>query len=278
MARSYLERFLNESEWQDHAVGIIEEAVPTMGELERYGELDESDGTRACRKMFKAVVVWEQIGHSLWERLRKDSGRDTRVHRFGSYTMMSAPSQPQDKPEDKAQDKPEDKPRRPSHHRMIGSRDLNPLSIIMEQPTTPLKSRRSSLTSLNTSLSRNRGHDDHENSPPSPRTRRPQAAVRRSSSVPATRRRFALQADCDCCEGGVHDNERRATDPGPSVESGWSSDEEDEGKSELRLRSAATFPRKLSKNCAHAVRRTFEALHESRGRHGNGERRPSAGS
>jgi hypothetical protein len=273
MARSYLERFLNESEWQDHMVSIIQEAVPTMGELESYGELDESEGTRACRKMFKAVVVWEQIGHSLWEKLRDDSRRDVREHRFGSYTMTSTPTQSQPRSEDKPQHKPEDKPRRPSHHRMLGSRDLNPLSIIMEQPTTPLKSRRSSLTSLST---RQRDDDEHDHAPPSPRRRRPQATVRRSSSVPATRRRFALQADCDCCEGGVHDNERRATDPGPSATSGWSSDESegegDESIGDLRLRSAATFPRKLSKNCKHAVRRTFEALHDSRGR------RPSLGS
>ncbi|GAB0137638.1 hypothetical protein EsDP_00005895 [Epichloe bromicola] len=70
-ARNYVVEFLQASEWR-HQMGqitVVYEAVPTMEELESYGDLDEKEGTRTCRKLFKAPVVWEELGHGLWKVL-----------------------------------------------------------------------------------------------------------------------------------------------------------------------------------------------------------------
>lgn len=159
----------------------------------------------------------------------------------------------------------------------------------MEQPNEPQKSRRSSQASVISHFSRGRkaslsslmGHDRHAAAPTSSSARRPRAVPRRSSSVPTTsRKRFQkLDAECTCCEGEHHDGPRRATDPGPTMRSEWSSDESDtEDTPSKPVVRAATFPRKVSKNCANAVRRTFEALHDPRGKHSaHGARRASTG-
>ncbi|KAK0386765.1 hypothetical protein NLU13_6601 [Sarocladium strictum] len=133
LARSYLEHFLQTSEWQDHTdrIGVVDEAVPTMEELESYGSLDEAEGTRACRKMFKAVVVWEKVGHSLWQRLREgDEKTDSRVFRAVGHDAAAVP-QLQDSQQ------AEGGPRRQSYHHDCGSRDLYGLSVIKEQPSEP---------------------------------------------------------------------------------------------------------------------------------------------
>lgn len=71
----YLEDFLRRSPWEDimDQIAIVRDAVPTMPELNSYGGLDEEEGTKACRRLFKAVVVWDELGHSLWETLRAAS-------------------------------------------------------------------------------------------------------------------------------------------------------------------------------------------------------------
>ncbi|KAK5996465.1 hypothetical protein PT974_01799 [Cladobotryum mycophilum] len=78
MALEYLEEFLDNSEWSERRdyISIIYDAVPTMEELVSFGGLDEKEGTRACRRMFKAVVIWDELGHNLWEVLNASS--DTR--------------------------------------------------------------------------------------------------------------------------------------------------------------------------------------------------------
>ncbi|POR33838.1 Uncharacterized protein TPAR_05965 [Tolypocladium paradoxum] len=71
----YLDDFLRSSPWhaQMDQITIVHDAVPTMPVLNSYGGLDEQEGTRACRRLFKAVVVWDQLGHSLWKTLRAAS-------------------------------------------------------------------------------------------------------------------------------------------------------------------------------------------------------------
>ncbi|GJN73756.1 hypothetical protein ACCO45_004363 [Purpureocillium lilacinum] len=70
----YLNDFLDTSpDWSEmrEQIAIVCEAVPTMPELNSYGELDEKEGTVACRRLFKAPVVWDRLGHSLWKTLRE---------------------------------------------------------------------------------------------------------------------------------------------------------------------------------------------------------------
>ncbi|PHH78970.1 hypothetical protein CDD80_5911 [Ophiocordyceps camponoti-rufipedis] len=71
----YLDDFLHNSKWTDQLdqITIVQEAVPTMPELNSYGDLDEKEGTRVCRRLFKAVVVWDELGHHLWRTLRAAS-------------------------------------------------------------------------------------------------------------------------------------------------------------------------------------------------------------
>lgn len=71
----YLQDFLHNSQWSDQMdrITIVRDAVPTMPELNAYGDLDEKEGTRACRRLFKAVVIWDELGHSLWGTLRAAS-------------------------------------------------------------------------------------------------------------------------------------------------------------------------------------------------------------
>ncbi|KAG5940818.1 hypothetical protein E4U53_007538 [Claviceps sorghi] len=71
LAWNYIVDFLHASEWSDQMdqITVVYEAVPTMEELESYGELDEKEGTRASRKLFKAPVVWDELGHGLWKLL-----------------------------------------------------------------------------------------------------------------------------------------------------------------------------------------------------------------
>lgn len=74
-SKAYLNDFLAKSEWGSrmNQFTVIWDAVPTMEELERYGELDETEGTRMCRKLFRAVVVWDELANSLWKALRTKS-------------------------------------------------------------------------------------------------------------------------------------------------------------------------------------------------------------
>ncbi|KAF7555215.1 hypothetical protein G7046_g6614 [Stylonectria norvegica] len=67
----FLTSFLENSPFRDLAeqITITWEALPKLDELETYGELDKTEGTRACRKLFKAAVIWDDLGLCLWERL-----------------------------------------------------------------------------------------------------------------------------------------------------------------------------------------------------------------
>ncbi|KAM3512633.1 hypothetical protein MY11210_003727 [Beauveria gryllotalpidicola] len=71
-ACNYLSTFLHSSPWTDQLdqITIEWDYVPSMEELESYGQLDENEGTRNCRRLFKAVVVWDQVGHLLWRTLK----------------------------------------------------------------------------------------------------------------------------------------------------------------------------------------------------------------
>ncbi|PFH59825.1 hypothetical protein XA68_11843 [Ophiocordyceps unilateralis] len=79
----YLDDFLHNSKWTDQLdqIAIVQEAVPTMPELNSYGDMDEKEGTRVCRRLFKAVVVWDELGHNLWRTLRAASEQRKLVQR-----------------------------------------------------------------------------------------------------------------------------------------------------------------------------------------------------
>ncbi|PHH86752.1 hypothetical protein CDD83_9802 [Cordyceps sp. RAO-2017] len=86
----YLDDFLHNSQWNDQLdqITIVREAVPTMPELNSYGDLDEKEGTRACRRMFKAVVIWDELGHTLWRTLQAASEQRQLVQR--QFELLSA--------------------------------------------------------------------------------------------------------------------------------------------------------------------------------------------
>lgn len=71
-ACNYLSTFLHSSPWTDQLdqITIVWDSVPSMEELESYGELDEKEGTHNCRRLFKAVVIWDELGHLLWQTLQ----------------------------------------------------------------------------------------------------------------------------------------------------------------------------------------------------------------
>lgn len=71
-AWTYIIEFLEASEWRDQTgqITVVYDAVPTMDGLVSYGFLDEKEGTIACRRLFKAPVVWDELGRGLWKALR----------------------------------------------------------------------------------------------------------------------------------------------------------------------------------------------------------------
>ncbi len=87
-ACNYLSTFLHSSPWTDQLdqITIVWDSVPSMEELESYGELDEKEGTRNCRRLFKAVVVWDEVGHLLWQTL-KDAAQQQQQASAGSLPM-----------------------------------------------------------------------------------------------------------------------------------------------------------------------------------------------
>ncbi|KAH7129983.1 hypothetical protein B0J13DRAFT_530056 [Dactylonectria estremocensis] len=81
----FLYDFLENSIWKDQVdqnqISIAWDQLPSMHELNTYGELDEGEGTKACRRLFKAVVIWDDLGHGLWQKLKADAHRSGRVSR-----------------------------------------------------------------------------------------------------------------------------------------------------------------------------------------------------
>lgn len=77
----YLNNFLQNSEWRDLAdsVTIAWEDLPTLKVLYTYAALDKVEGTRACRKLFKAAVIWDDLGCSLWKWLNNAAARNRNV-------------------------------------------------------------------------------------------------------------------------------------------------------------------------------------------------------
>ena len=72
-AFAYVVDFLHASEWstQMDNISVVWDVMPTLDTLETYGNLGEQDGTVACRRLFKAAVIWDQLGHALWLTLRE---------------------------------------------------------------------------------------------------------------------------------------------------------------------------------------------------------------
>ncbi|KAM5341607.1 hypothetical protein ACJ41O_014638 [Fusarium nematophilum] len=67
----FLTYYLERSPYKDQSdqISIAWDNLPSLGELESYGELDKTEGTQACRRLFKAVVIWDDLGLDLWETL-----------------------------------------------------------------------------------------------------------------------------------------------------------------------------------------------------------------
>ncbi|KAF5025782.1 hypothetical protein F66182_2115 [Fusarium sp. NRRL 66182] len=67
----FLLYYLERSPFRDQSdlISIAWENLPSLGELQTYARLDKIAGTHACRRLFKAVVIWDDLGHDLWETL-----------------------------------------------------------------------------------------------------------------------------------------------------------------------------------------------------------------
>ncbi|KAF5012053.1 hypothetical protein FDECE_1874 [Fusarium decemcellulare] len=67
----FLTYYLERSPFKDQSdqISIAWDSLPSLSELESYGELDKTEGTQACRRLFKAVVIWDDLGLDLWETL-----------------------------------------------------------------------------------------------------------------------------------------------------------------------------------------------------------------
>ncbi|KAM0420790.1 hypothetical protein ACHAPT_011451 [Fusarium lateritium] len=67
----FLTYYLERSPFKDQCdqISIAWDSLPSLSELEAYGELDKTEGTQACRRLFKAVVIWDDLGLDLWETL-----------------------------------------------------------------------------------------------------------------------------------------------------------------------------------------------------------------
>ncbi|KAH6880479.1 hypothetical protein B0T10DRAFT_144498 [Thelonectria olida] len=71
----FLESWLINSVWSDQVelISITRENLPPIDELWSFGELAETQGTHACRRLFKAPVIWDELGHSLWQMLKNEA-------------------------------------------------------------------------------------------------------------------------------------------------------------------------------------------------------------
>lgn len=67
----FLLYYLERSPFKDQSdqISIAWENLPSLGELESFARLDKTAGTQACRRLFKAVVIWDDLGLDLWETL-----------------------------------------------------------------------------------------------------------------------------------------------------------------------------------------------------------------
>ncbi|CAJ0549187.1 Ff.00g028000.m01.CDS01 [Fusarium sp. VM40] len=67
----FLLYYLERSPFKDQCdqISIAWENLPSLGELESYAKLNKTSGTQACRRLFKAVVIWDDLGLDLWETL-----------------------------------------------------------------------------------------------------------------------------------------------------------------------------------------------------------------
>ncbi|KAF4435305.1 hypothetical protein F53441_13538 [Fusarium austroafricanum] len=67
----FLLYYLERSPFKDQSdqISIAWENLPSLSELESFASLDKTAGTQACRRLFKAVVIWDDLGLDLWETL-----------------------------------------------------------------------------------------------------------------------------------------------------------------------------------------------------------------
>ncbi|KAF7549476.1 hypothetical protein G7Z17_g6365 [Cylindrodendrum hubeiense] len=89
----FLNDFLENSIWRDqmdqNQISIAWDVLPPMHELGTFGELDEGEGTKACRRLFKAVVIWDDLGHGLWLKLKNDPRHYGRISRQMASSFQS---------------------------------------------------------------------------------------------------------------------------------------------------------------------------------------------
>ncbi|KAG5975725.1 hypothetical protein E4U58_000065 [Claviceps cyperi] len=134
-AWDYIVDFLQASEWSDQMdqITVVYDAVPTMEELESFGALDEKEGTRASRKLFKAPVVWDELGHGLWKVL--SATEQKRQQQLQQQQSQHHQAQTQKSPQ---------KHHHHHHHRHHSHSHSHHQAPIIEQPTKPVCWRSSS--------------------------------------------------------------------------------------------------------------------------------------
>ncbi|KAF4974410.1 hypothetical protein FZEAL_8684 [Fusarium zealandicum] len=69
----FLTYYLQRSPYKDQSdqISIAWDSLPSLSELESYGTLNKTEGTHVCRRLFKAVVIWDDLGLDLWETLSR---------------------------------------------------------------------------------------------------------------------------------------------------------------------------------------------------------------
>jgi hypothetical protein len=75
----FLLYYLERSPFKDQSdqISIAWENLPSLSELESFARLDKTAGTQACRRLFKAVVIWDDLGLDLWETLNSTFSPDS---------------------------------------------------------------------------------------------------------------------------------------------------------------------------------------------------------
>ena len=74
-AHNFLWKYIIHSPFfaQHSIISIDWDRLPTMQQLHLYGTLSEIEGTKACRSIFNAVVLWDDIGYDFWKTLKQGS-------------------------------------------------------------------------------------------------------------------------------------------------------------------------------------------------------------
>ncbi|KYK61113.1 hypothetical protein DCS_02254 [Drechmeria coniospora] len=243
----YLHSFLKtSSDWCDlfDHITIVRDAVPTMPELNSYGELDEKDGTLACRRLFRAVVVWDELGRSLWRTLRDASEQRLAAQRQFIDGCCPSPFAISFIDGYCQQSDDSSSATSPSHRTSRRTSEDSSLSLDDDLPsqhsTTAAPVDKNFARTLTQKLSQ--------------RSRRPSASTEQSTPE-----------RCSCCSESGHSQSRsRSRSQSQSQSQGRGRCQSLVTAEPVAQQRSAAMPRRISQNCASAVRRTLGVLSEGR--------------